>query len=124
VGFCTNLGSWMEKPSALWRHLTSFRRKGRVGVNMSFIPCFDTPSVEGGMYLCWINSAERNKVVDCAFAKIAPFELAISRRRLEYTLFFYDHRRKRYIFGAGRPEQRRMRSRTASHCVLSKWDHQ
>jgi len=122
AGFCTNLGSWIEKPSALWSHLTSFRRKGRVGVNMSFIPYFDTPSVEGDMYLCWKNSAERNKGVDCAFAKLGPLESAISRRRLEYTLLFYSHPRKRYVFGAGKPEQRRMRPRTASHCVFAKWD--
>ena len=80
----------MEKPSALWRHLTSFRRKGRVGVNMSFIPCFDTPSVEGDIYLCWKNNAERKKGVDCAFEKIGPLESAISRRRLEEdTLFVF-----------------------------------
>ena len=77
----------MEKPSALWRHLTSVRRKWRVGVNTLFIPCFDTPNVEGGMYSCRKNSAERNGV-DCAFAKVGPLESAISRRRLEYTLFF------------------------------------
>ena len=29
-----------------------FRRKWHVGVNMSVIPCFDTPNVEGYIYLC------------------------------------------------------------------------
>ena len=81
----------MEKPRALWRHLiTIFRRKGRVGVNMSCIPCFDTPSVEGGMYLCWKNSAERNKGVDRAFAKIdlriGEFHAAASNIPCFFTL--------------------------------------
>ena len=28
----------MEKPSALWRRLTTFRRKEHIGVNIAFIP--------------------------------------------------------------------------------------
>ena len=57
------------------------------------------------------------------FAK-AALESAISRRRLEDTMIRHDNRRKRYIFDAGRPEQRRMRPRTDSHCVFAKWDLQ
>ena len=73
----------MEKPRVLWRRLTIFRRKGHAGENMSVIPHFDKPSVEGGIYLCRKNSAELNKGVDCAFAKRGPrigdFQAAASK---------------------------------------------
>jgi hypothetical protein len=37
----------MEKPSAFWRRVTIFRRKGRIGVNNAFNPCFKTLKVQG-----------------------------------------------------------------------------
>ena len=44
-GILYNVGSWMEKPSALWRRVTIFRRKGLVGVYNALNPCFETLEV-------------------------------------------------------------------------------
>jgi len=82
----------MEKPVALWRRLTIFRRKGHTGVNMSVILYFDTPSVEGGVHLCWNNNAELNKGGGLRIREKRPSNRRFPRRRIEDTQFFHVRR--------------------------------
>ena len=52
-GILYKLGALNEETKRTVAWPNHFRRKGHVGVNMSVIPCFDTPGVEGDIYLFW-----------------------------------------------------------------------